>query len=186
MGKVIWLKDMGEEKMENVVSNVKTIENFFSGEEKIRNVVSDVNTIANYFLSEESMSPKKLQKICYYAYSWYLTLYDKCLFDDGKFQAWVHGPVNPKLYDKYKGYGWREIPTNDKPVLDDELKDFLETILNTFSEFNGDQLENMTHNETPWIEARVGLEPEMPSNNVISDETIKLFYSRLKEKGQVE
>lgn len=166
MGKVIWLNEMGEEKM--------------------RSVISDVNTIANYFLSQEPMTPKKLQKICYYAYSWYLTLFDDYLFDDGKFQAWVHGPVNPKLYDKYKVYGWREIPTKVKPVLDNELNEFLDTIFNTFSEFTGDQLERMTHNETPWVEAREGLEPEKASNNLISDETIKIFYSRLMEKGQVE
>ena len=30
--------------------------------------------IANWFLSKESMSPKKIQKLVYYAYSWYLTL----------------------------------------------------------------------------------------------------------------
>lgn len=166
MGKVIWLNEMGEENMNNIVS--------------------DVNTIANYFLSEESMTPKKLQKICYYAYSWYLTLFDDYLFDDGKFKAWVHGPVNVKLYDKYKRYGWRNIPKTSRPNLGNELTEFLDTILNTYKEFNGDQLENMTHNETPWIEARCGLEPEKPSNNMISDETIKMFYSKLMETGQVE
>lgn len=166
MGKVIWLNRMGEENMNNIVS--------------------DVNTIANYFLSEESMTPKKLQKICYYAYSWYLTLFDDYLFDDGKFQAWVHGPVNTKLYDKYKSYGWKSIPKTTKPDLNFELEEFLDIILNTYKEFDGDQLENMTHNETPWIEARGGLEPEKPSNNIISDKTIKLFYSKLMENGQVE
>lgn len=166
MGKVIWLNDKGGKNMNNIIS--------------------DVNTIANYFLSEESMTPKKLQKICYYAYSWYLTLFDEYLFDDGKFQAWVHGPVNTKLYDKYRKYGWRNIPKVIKPNLDEELSEFLDIILNTYKEFDGDQLENMTHNETPWIEARGGLEPEKASNNIISDETIKRFYSKLMETGQVE
>ena len=166
MGKVIWLSKAGEERMNNTISNVETI--------------------ANYFLSEESMTPKKLQKICYYAYSWYLTLFDDYLFDDGKFQAWVHGPVNVLLYDKYKRYGWRNIPMAVKPNLDHQLSEFLDMILNTYKEFDGNQMENMTHNETPWIEARWGLAPEQPSNNVINDITIKNFYYKLMEDGQVE
>lgn len=34
----------------------------------------DAKKIAKWFLSKESMSPKKIQKLVYYAYSWYLTL----------------------------------------------------------------------------------------------------------------
>ena len=166
MGKIIWLKDMGDEKMNKEISTV--------------------DEVSRYFLSKQSMTPKKLQKICYYSYAWYLTLYDEHLFDDGKFQAWVHGPVNPKLYDKYKGYGWREIPKKEAPNLSHELKDFLELIFNTFNEFDGNELENMTHNEEPWMEAREGLQPEEPSNNVIDDKTIKSFYSALMERNQVE
>lgn len=30
--------------------------------------------VANWFLTKESMTPKKVQKLVYYAYSWYLTL----------------------------------------------------------------------------------------------------------------
>lgn len=37
--------------------------------------MSSVKTISELMLSFGSMSNKKIQKICYYAYSWYLTLY---------------------------------------------------------------------------------------------------------------
>ncbi|MDT2255436.1 DUF4065 domain-containing protein [Paenibacillus larvae] len=60
------------------------------------------------FLRLESMT-QKLQKLCYYAYSFYLAIYEKKLFDDN-FEAWVHGPVNPQLYTEYREYGWQEIP----------------------------------------------------------------------------
>lgn len=153
---------------------------------KRRSIVSTIDIVSDFFLSKEEMTQKKLQKMCYYAYSWYLTLFDDYLFDDGKFEAWVHGPVNPKLYDKYKIYRWRNIPKKEMPTIAARENDFLNLIYNTFSEFNGDQLESMTHSELPWIEARNGIEADMPSNNLISDITIINFYGNLMEKNQVE
>lgn len=69
--------------------------------------------IADGFLAMESVTHKKLQKLCYYAYSWYLTLYDKRLFPH-TFEAWIHGPVQPQLYQKYKHTGWQPIPCQEK------------------------------------------------------------------------
>ena len=67
--------------------------------------------VANFFLSKESMSPKKLQKLVYYAYAWTLAILnedelniDYTLFDE-PLQAWVHGPVCPDLYYDHKCYG---------------------------------------------------------------------------------
>ena len=66
--------------------------------------------VAEWFLSKGSMTPKKLQKLCYYYKAWGLALYGKDFLPDSQFEAWVHGPVNPKLYRKYKRYYWQEIP----------------------------------------------------------------------------
>ena len=63
-----------------------------------------VSKVANFYLSKQSMSPKKLQKILYYAYAWTLALLNddeehlnNRLFDS-KFEAWVHGPVLPEVF----------------------------------------------------------------------------------------
>lgn len=142
--------------------------------------------VANFFLNKAEMSQKKLQKMCYYAYAWYLTLYDEVLFDNGKFEAWIHGPVNTELYRKYKKYGWRNISSSEEVQLSEEVEEFLNVIFDTFNEFTADQLETMTHDESPWIEARKGIEADMPSNNKLDDEVIRTFYSRLSESGQLE
>lgn len=164
----------------------KLIEGVFSMKEE--EVITTIDLVSDYFLSKQKVTNKKLQKMCYYAYSWYLTLYDKHLFDDGKFEAWVHGPVNPKLYNKYKAFGWRIIneTVTVSSQLSSELKDFLDMIYNTFSNYSGDELENMTHQEAPWIEARKGISSEIPSNQIINDNTIKSFYSNLMVQGQLE
>ena len=65
--------------------------------------MSSVKTISELMLSFGSMSNKKIQKICYYAYSWYLTLYGEQLAPF-QFEAWVHGPVSRELYHYYKSY----------------------------------------------------------------------------------
>ncbi|HHU17812.1 MAG TPA: DUF4065 domain-containing protein [Clostridiales bacterium] len=65
--------------------------------------------VAKTFLSFQSMTHKKLQKICYYAQAWHLALEGGPLFHE-RFEAWIHGPVCPELYDYYKIYGWTNIP----------------------------------------------------------------------------
>ncbi|MBS1456852.1 MAG: DUF4065 domain-containing protein, partial [Clostridium sp.] len=66
----------------------------------------DVKTLSCLMLSFGSMSNKKLQKICYYIYSWYLTLYNHKIAPL-KFEAWVHGPVSRELYNQYKNMAGR-------------------------------------------------------------------------------
>ena len=65
----------------------------------------DIFDLAEAFLSISSMTHKKLQKLCYYAKAWYLALYDENIVSE-PFEAWVHGAVQPELYQKYKSYGF--------------------------------------------------------------------------------
>ena len=69
----------------------------------------DIFDLADAFLSINAMTHKKLQKLCFYAKAWYLALYDHNLISE-KFEAWVHGAVQPELYQKYKAYGFDYIP----------------------------------------------------------------------------
>lgn len=140
--------------------------------------------LAELMLSYISMDHKKLQKIVYYAQAWYYTLYDEKLVDD-VFEAWVHGPVCPTIYHEYKSYGWNDIPKTTKQIKT-ELKDFLDMIIDSFGEYTGDQLEYMTHLEEPWKNARVNLRPWESSNTTISLDSMKAFYSKLKEESQIE
>ena len=72
--------------------------------------MATVFDVAEWFLSKEAMTPKKVQKLCYYYKAWGLALYDTDFLPDAVFQAWVHGPVCPELYRRYKEYGWNDIP----------------------------------------------------------------------------
>ncbi len=144
--------------------------------------------VAQWFLNRESMSHKKLQKLCYYAYAWFIVFFNdqedlsrplNTLCSEG-FEAWVHGPVCPLLYHRFKEYGWNDIPKNDeKPNLSSDVEDLLTQVWNTYGVFTADQLEQLTHNEAPWQEARVGKEQDEPSNKVIDDVLILKYYSKM-------
>ena len=41
----------------------------------------------------------------------------------------------------------------------------------------GDGLEAQTHEETPWLNARVGLKPWQSSQNIINDKDIFMEYA---------
>lgn len=140
--------------------------------------------LAQYLLTYDTMTPKKLQKLAYYSQAWYYTLYGEAL-TSGVFEAWVHGPVCPDIYHEYKHHGWNKIPRLSVEIAPD-IKPFLDVVYNTFSEYTGDELEEMTHEEDPWKNARVGLKPYEISNNEISLEEMKKYYSKLGEDNQIE
>lgn len=112
--------------------------------------------IADWFLAKESMTPKKLQKLAYYAESWSRALLDRSIVQDTEFEAWAHGPVSPELYDKYRDYGWNDIPKNNKfvDISDEKDLDLLESVWLTYGEMSANALEAQTHVETPWENAR--------------------------------
>ena len=145
--------------------------------------------VANWFLHKESMTPKKLQKLVYYACAWAQALLNRDLTDDCDFEAWVHGPVNRKLYAKYKDYGWTNIPYNIEDTsskFTSEELDLLESVWLTYGDKTANELEAITHDEWPWIEARGGCLSSETCTRVISKETMQKFYRSIYEQNQGE
>lgn len=104
------------------------------------------------------------------------------------FEAWIHGPVLPSLYEEFKQYGARPI---DRMATSEEGEAYLQKFLMNygaeFSSFMQDvteeyfpraayELEALTHQEQPWIEARNGAAPDEPSRAIIRKETMKKYY----------
>ena len=143
--------------------------------------------VAKWFFNKENdISPKKLQKLCWYAYSWYIALtYDveeksnDYLFNENA-EAWVHGPVFRVLFTDYKYHEYERTMTADDITNVDTI-DFLNDIYEVYGKFSGFELESLTHQERPWLEARRGLDILEASNNIISKEDIiNEYLPRLK------
>lgn len=140
---------------------------------------SDIFYMADAFLSISSMTHKKLQKLCYYAKAWYLALYDENIISE-QFEAWVHGAVQPELYQKYKPFGFNYIPK--KMIVKDipeEFLSFAKEIYESYGDFDGDDLERINHNEEPWLNARIGLKPWQNSDRIIDEDDMKKYYRSL-------
>lgn len=140
-----------------------------------------VKNIAETILCFQSMTHKKLQKLFYYTYVWYYIVFDSKLCDTN-FEAWVHGPVSPELYHQYKSYGWSRIENEKGTVLSDSKYEFIKTIFSIYGDMNAEELEELTHKETPWLSARKGLNKYEYSDNVIMDFDLKNYYPKAYEK----
>ncbi len=146
-----------------------------------------VDYIIGQFADEDgSLSILKLQKLLYYVQAWHLASGQGPLFA-GRFQAWVHGPVNRQVYDRFKDthslfatVGQRDIRPDFNPqALPQSARDHIDHVLEAYGPFSGVQLENMTHDEAPWLEARGGLKPFERCENELSESTMQAFYAKL-------
>lgn len=150
-----------------------------------------INELTDIVLLESTMksykiSPLKLQKLMYYIQAWYLAFMKKPLLDM-KFQAWVHGPVNKAVFDRFKAnYGMYDtIDENIESIPDcisEETLSHIRNVLETYLPYTDTQLESLTHNEAPWITARDGLPPYKSSETIIDEKIMMEFYSSLLSK----
>ncbi|HEL0808107.1 TPA: DUF4065 domain-containing protein [Streptococcus equi subsp. zooepidemicus] len=140
-----------------------------------------VYSIADWFLSKDSLTPKKIQKLSYYFEAWANALYGKSLINDTQFEAWVHGPVSPELYNKYREYKWQEVPQKevDQNIYEKDALELLESVWLTYGDKSANELEALTHSEEPWKKARVGLSETEVSNNIIDVEDMKKYYASI-------
>ncbi len=151
------------------------------------NIHDVVDYIIGQFADEEgSLSILKLQKLLYYVQAWHLAYGRGPLFA-GRFQAWVHGPVNRQVYDRFRDTHSlfasvsRECIRQDfdAHALSAEVRNHIDEILEAYGHFSGVQLENMTHEEPPWLEARSGLKSFERCEKELSENTMQEYYAKL-------
>ena len=145
-----------------------------------------LRAVVDYFIcrSNESngkmpLTNKKLQKLLYYAQAWNLVFNGEKLFVED-IEAWVHGPVVPVVYRKYKEYGYTQIVEDAKI---DESKfthselETLDEVWKVYGKFDGDYLEILSHSEDPWIVARGQAEINESCTTIISPTLMREFYT---------
>ncbi|MFS1518513.1 Panacea domain-containing protein [Bacillus sp. SCS-151] len=140
--------------------------------------------VAMYFISRstpfsrESVTNLKLQKLLYYAQGFHLAIHGRVLFDD-EIEAWVHGPVIPCVYHEFKHHSYHDIDEKfhkEDYILTPNETLLLEDVWEIFKLHSGKDLEKMTHDEEPWIEARRGLSEYSYSDNQIDQDTLRDYF----------
>ena len=160
----------------------------FDAERGLENAVN-INSACDYIVLKvkqagESLNLLKLQKLLYYAQAWHLAFYGERLFV-GKFQAWIHGPVNREIYDRFVGSKSLYSEVNEEDIeagfnieaVPEEQRNHIDRVLEVYAKFRGSQLEEMSHGETPWIEARMGYRPTERCENEINEESMRRYYA---------
>lgn len=151
----------------------------------MRNTMSS-DAVADYFLvltdtnAGDSITNLKMQKLTYYGQAWHLVIEDEPIFHE-PIRAWAHGPVVPTLYRRFRGCGWSSIdttmlvtdPFNDLPEC---ARRVLDQVYENYGSLTGKQLEQMTHSESPWLDARGKAGPLERSDAVISHDAMRIFY----------
>lgn len=122
--------------------------------------------ISQNYLSKfnKIISPVRLQKSLYFCFAYWggfiekgklqdankeeinVSQYDKYLFE-AEFQAWVYGPVIPKIYSN------KEIDRSyNKDMFADknDIKEFVDDLLNDINEISDFKLVDISHNDEPW------------------------------------
>ncbi len=123
----------------------------------------DINQIADYFIEKvdenigDVITNLKLQKLLYFAWAWYLTLYKKELFEDSP-ESWKYGPVFKKVYQRFKGRSNHAITGEDILFtyggIEREAQEFLDNIWNEYGQYTAEKLANITHADPAWIQAQ--------------------------------
>lgn len=157
-------------------------------------IMYTINKIADYVIfrlkkeDNGSLVNLKLQKLMYYIQAWYIAFNRVPLFD-GKFQAWIHGPVNRELYDRFKDKKSLYSDIDSEDIISEDFDDLsasdkahIDGVLETYAQFSGYQLETMTHSEDPWILARKGFLPIQRCEHEISEEMMGEFYRKRLQK----
>lgn len=127
----------------------------------------------------------KLHKLLYYCQAWSLAFGRGPLFPENNFQAWVHGPVSRTVYDRFvqtKAMYSPVVMADARPGFDplaiaDDDRAKIDAVLEVYAPLSGDQLEEMTHREEPWIEARAGVPPSARCETIIRNDTMERYYA---------
>lgn len=161
------------------MKRVSELKNIFIISNKMIGVISYI------FEKLDEVTPLMLQKLLYYIQGLSFVLNGREMFEENC-EAWVHGPVYKDVYNIFKQFGFNVIDDPKfimfegyKKYLDDEDKYIIDLVVNTFGQYGGKTLEKATHKESPWVIARNGYGDDIPSNEVITKDSIKNYFIKI-------
>lgn len=170
------MEKMGETAYKKAIKAAEEIAGLFCISDKM------LLTISYIFEQMKEVTPLALQKILYFIQGIYMVLFGKPLYKEDC-MAWIHGPVYEEVYDLFKDFKYNPIEDNRFAIfknrfeeLNEREKQVIDLVINTFGKYSGKVLEDITHEELPWKNARVGYESSEPSREIISKEKIRDYF----------
>jgi uncharacterized phage-associated protein len=120
-----------------------------------------------------------LFKILYYAQAWHVTWEGTKLFPE-RIEAWRNGPVAASL--------WRERQKDPRPPravpLPEDVRHIVDSIVAFYGHMPGGDLVDLTHAEDPWMEARRGLPDNVGSDEEVTSQSMRRYYTLKLARGE--
>lgn len=144
--------------------------------------MANIFDVARYIIEKNGgkMSVMKLQRLCYYSQAWALVWDGEPLFDED-FEAWVSGPVCRKLFertkDRFFAYGKDEYGGDGD--LSEDQKNTIDHVYDHYGRHDAQWLSQLTQMEEPWQRAKAGRADRAHSDNIISKESMSMYYESL-------
>lgn len=180
------IEKIGETAYKKSMNAAKELTPLFSLSEKM------LVTISYIFKRAGEVTPLALQKLLYFIQGLHMVLCGSELFDE-ECEAWAHGPVFREVYEVFKNFRYNPIDDtrfsmfqNRFSELSSAEKAVIDLVIESFGMYSGKALERITHEETPWKDARVNYLPGEPCNEVISKEAIKNYFAEVAEKYDID
>lgn len=132
--------------------------------------------------SGQQLTHMQLQKLTYIAHGYSLAILNRPLLNE-PVSAWKYGPVIPSMYDVFKHFGNKGIPSNMGlsfvPRLNSQDEEIISAVYSTYGDKDGIELSSLTHRAgTPWSEAYNGFMSTVIPNNLIQDYYHQLILMR--------
>lgn len=146
--------------------------------------------VAKYILSKVKCTHLKLEKLVYLSFADYLCKYGKELYKD-EIYAYKYGPVVRSVYEKYKGYGYKEIESDDEDIDATDIFEMpsrsrilfaedginkiksIDETLEKYGELSAGELVDLTHRpSTPWDISGRGIKKD----EIIDNDVIKQYH----------
>lgn len=148
--------------------------------------MASVYDVAAYILEKRGeQTAMKLQKLCYYSQAWHLVWDEVPLFGE-RIEAWANGPVVRDLYKAHRGQfrvaAMPEWTHADPGVLTDNERETIDAVLSFYGGMSAHQLSQLTHSESPWADARAGLQEGDRASVPITDADMFAYYDGLTQR----
>ena len=143
--------------------------------------MASARDVAQYILEQlGTTNTIKLQKLVYYCQAWHLVWEDEPIFDD-RIEAWANGPVVPKLFFAHQGQFsiGPDAEIGDSDALSEDEIESIDVVLRDYGKRSSHWLVELTHMESPWIDAREGYGPGERCSNEITHAAMAEYYSGL-------
>ncbi len=177
----IFYQGVKENRTKLKESTCKKIESRYKLLKKIQN--SKIDQISNYIIIKlGEVTPLALQKLLAFSNGVNYALNGKQLIKE-ECQAWRHGYVYPEIYNEYKKYKYKPIDNGINSihgcmlskVSEDEIN-AINMVINTFGLYSPKTLEMISHSQSSWLEKRVGYREDEAGNEIIDENSVRIFY----------